>query len=82
MADSDLIEVLSKVSGIAHSEIRLIAEEVVANNKLLNSCSKHVFSIYNKKTRKHTCAHCKGKVSTVCKRWYEKGIAHEAARKV
>lgn len=59
-----------------------ILSEIIKNNKKLESCSNHEFSIdvtpAGKLTnRKWQCAECGGEVSSTAKMWYELGQKHK-----
>ncbi len=65
---------------ISNDEIKKIIDDVKINHDLLKSCTLHNFSIDLNETKtlnkKWQCTKCKGKVDTLAKRWYEKGIEH------
>lgn len=74
-------DALSKVSGLSKDAIRDIAKGVMENNKLLNSCSFHIFEpIDDPLSRRFICKNCQGVVGTIQKAWYEKGIEHSQKR--
>ncbi len=74
------LDVLAKVSGIQENEFSVIYEAVMDNQKKLESCKHHDFSI---DTVPHTtihktwkCARCGGNVNSSAKMWYELGFLH------
>lgn len=56
-----------------------LIQEILRNESILNSCSKHSFTVDltpDLSTGKRwQCTNCKGNVDTLTKFWYEKGIA-------
>lgn len=75
MKKFDGIKKLSDMSGLTMETIREIAEQVMENNKKLNSCSFHEFDKHTQK-RKWICRNCGGTVDTIRKEWYCNGIRH------
>ena len=73
---------LSRISGLSSSKIMHIANGVLENNKLLNSCSFHIFDPIDDPhlSRKFICKNCGGVVDAIRKSWYEKGIEHSQPR--
>lgn len=74
-------EVIEKVMGINRKEQMKILEEIRENNKRLDSCNLHDFSIeiplnHSKYEMKYQCRYCKGIVDSNRKIWYEKGLNH------
>lgn len=73
-------EMLEKLTGITKEEQMKIMEDIRNNNKLLESCNLHDFSI--EVPQKHTilskwkCSNCGGIVDSTQKQWYEKGLNH------
>ncbi len=63
------MDALSKMSGIDKSDIKKIAEGVMENNKKLNHCSSHDFSIQigDGLRAKYKCKHCGGVVDGIKK---------------
>ena len=77
------LDALSKISGLSKDSIRHIAEGVMENNKLLNSCTFHIFEQIDDPamSRRFMCKNCRGIVGTREKMWYERGIKHSQPRK-
>jgi len=74
------LDVLAKLSGIPENEVSVIYKNVMDNQKKLESCKRHDFSI---DTVPHTtinktwkCTQCEGKVNSSAKMWYELGFLH------
>ena len=74
------LDVLAKLSGIPENEFSGIYKNVMDNQKKLESCKRHDFSI---DTVPHTtinktwkCARCGGKANSSAKMWYELGFLH------
>lgn len=72
--NTDGINKLSEISGLSTCVIGDIVNQVLTNNKKLNSCKLHNFDIPCNK--RWECVNCGGIVDTLIKRWYEKGIIH------
>lgn len=56
-----------------------IWEQVVANSKLLDSCTMHDFVDMNPENivgKKWKCKNCNGTADTLAKHWYEQGLEH------
>lgn len=73
------INILSSLSGLSRKDIKEIAIKVIENNKILNACSTHNFTLIEK--RKWKCSNCGGVVDTTKKIWYEKGLKHAEGKK-
>ena len=73
-------DLLFKMVG-GEDKAREIWEEVKENNRKLNSCPLHDFSIDLKPDRKlgkdWQCTQCGGNISSIDKSWYEKGLEHQ-----
>jgi hypothetical protein len=74
------LDVLAKLSGIPENEVSVIYKNVMDNQKKLESCKRHDFSI---DTVPHTtinktlkCTQCEGNVNSSAKMWYELGFLH------
>lgn len=57
-----------------------LMKSVIANNKLLNSCSRHSFDIDLLPERlmgkRWRCSKSNGEVDSTAKMWYEDGLKH------
>ncbi len=75
-------DALSKISGLSKDAIKDIAKGVIENNKLLDSCSYHIFEPIKSPfmSRIYKCSNCGGTVRSMHKIWYEKGIEHSQKR--
>lgn len=72
-------DALSKLSGLAPSEVDRIWKEVKLNHQRLDSCRGHRFSeVQNEEgTRKrYQCAVCSGVVDASAYGWYTRGLEH------
>lgn len=74
------LDVLAKLFGIPENEVSVIYKNVMDNQKKLESCKRHDFSI---DTVPHTtinktwkCTQCEGNVNSSAKMWYELGFLH------
>lgn len=76
-------EFIEKLTGIPKDEQLKIMEDVRNNQKLLDNCCLHDFSIQipqNSIVSKWKCTNCGGIVGDTEKRWYEKGIQHSTRK--
>lgn len=71
---------ITRVTGLKPQVVDEIFEEVKANQKKLEGCPRHDFSIEHKRmgsfVRQWRCSKCGGWVEAQSKRWYELGIKH------
>jgi hypothetical protein len=67
-------------------DIDMIWDKVQENNKKLESCKEHNFSIdltpVRKFGKRYACEHCGGEIDSINKSWYEKGVEHGKLRRV
>lgn len=68
------INKLSKMSGLSKETVLDITKQVIKNNKKLNKCKRHNFSIDKRKIWE--CTNCGGYVYNNTKTWYDKGLEH------
>lgn len=61
-------------------DFKEIFEQAKANQRKLNSCPKHSFTIDLTPTRvmgkRWKCANCGGEIEGINKSWYEDGLKH------
>lgn len=71
---------MSRTTEIREQEEKLW-KRISENNKLLNSCEQHLFSIdvTPEKTiaKRWKCERCGGVVENINKYWYEQGLKHK-----
>jgi hypothetical protein len=82
----DVVDKLSKVSGVRKEAIKEIWENVKANHRALEACPKHDFQPVPKYADKpdhplkdYKCKRCGGVIDAIAHSWYLKGIAHASA---
>ena len=73
-------KVLSRVSGLTEDKVHEIFNEVKVNSTMLESCTgPHKFTIPSGRREfldDYVCELCNGKVSSIHKLWYERGLEH------
>lgn len=72
----DGVGVMSEVTGLARSEIELIAEQVKANHAKLRSCPYHEFErliTAPPGRERYGCKHCRGTIDASAYHWHEQG---------
>jgi hypothetical protein len=77
----DLFDSVAKITGVKMTpEIRAVLDDVTRNVSVLETCSKHDFSIPetppNSMLSRFKCSRCGGTVRGTEKRWYEFGLNH------
>jgi len=79
----ETLKALSRMSGLSKSAVKEIAKQVIENNNLLISCSFHIFEPIDDPSlsRIYECKNCKGRVRSMQKIWYERGLDHSKLRK-
>lgn len=74
----DALDQLSKVSGLPRTEMISLAEHVMANLRLLDSCLWHEFdmvpsSAVSRLRQKYRCRHCHGVIDGRSYHWFQVG---------
>lgn len=81
----DGLEVVSKISGISSEEANAIWQQVKENQRKLEACPRHDFSIDLKPDQSYgkrfCCSKCGGEVDHITKVWYETGVKHGRSSK-